>query len=53
MLYTLMYDPQYRLSVAWQNIGYNQPTQPGFYLGDGLKTPPRPAITTPRAGRRP
>jgi rhamnogalacturonan endolyase len=52
-LYTLMHDPQYRLSVAWQNIGYNQPTQPGFYLGDGLKTPPRPSITTPRAGRRP
>jgi rhamnogalacturonan endolyase len=50
-LFTLMHDPQYRLSVAWQNIGYNQPTQPGFYLGDGLKTPPRPAITTPRAGR--
>lgn len=30
---TLMHDPQYRLSVAWQNVGYNQPTQPGFYLG--------------------
>lgn len=33
---TLMHDPQYRLSVAWQNVGYNQPTQPGFYLGDGM-----------------
>lgn len=30
---TLMHDPQYRLSVAWQNVGYNQPTQTGFYLG--------------------
>ena len=30
---SLMQDPQYRLSVAWQNVGYNQPTQPGFYLG--------------------
>lgn len=30
---TLMHDPQYRLSVAWQNNGYNQPTQVGFYLG--------------------
>lgn len=30
---TMMHDPQYRLSVAWQNVGYNQPTQPGFYLG--------------------
>ncbi|HEY2952244.1 MAG TPA: rhamnogalacturonan lyase [Verrucomicrobiae bacterium] len=45
-LYTLMHDPQYRLSVAWQNVGYNQPTQPGFYLGDGMKPPPHPAITT-------
>jgi rhamnogalacturonan endolyase len=45
-LRTLMHDPQYRLSVAWQNIGYNQPTQPGFYLGDGMKTPPRPHIRT-------
>ena len=49
-LTTLMHDPQYRLSVAWQNVGYNQPTQPGFYLGDGMKNPPRPRIkTTPRA----
>jgi rhamnogalacturonan endolyase len=48
-LYTLMHDPQYRLSVAWQNVGYNQPTQPGFYLGDGMKPPPRPRIITPAA----
>ena len=33
-LVTLMHDPQYRLSVAWQNVAYNQPTQPGFYLGE-------------------
>lgn len=33
---TLMHDRQYRLSVAWQNVGYNQPTQPGFYLGYGM-----------------
>lgn len=43
-LTTLMHDPQYRLSVAWQNVGYNQPTQPGFYLGDGMAAPPRPSI---------
>jgi rhamnogalacturonan endolyase len=36
---TLMHDPIYRLSVAWQNVGYNQPTQPGFYLGDGMPPP--------------
>ena len=45
-LYTLMHDPQYRLSVAWQNVGYNQPTQTGFYLGHGMKSPPRPNIFT-------
>ncbi len=44
--YTLMHDPIYRLSVAYQNVGYNQPTQTGFYLGDGMSQPPRPAIVT-------
>lgn len=29
----LMEDHIYRLSVAHQNIGYNQPTHTGFYLG--------------------
>lgn len=43
---TLMHDPLYRLSVAWQNVGYNQPTQVGFYLGNGMSPPPRPAIRT-------
>ncbi len=51
-LVTLMHDPQYRLSVAWQNIGYNQPTQPGFYLGAGMKTPSKPNITVERRGER-
>ena len=44
-LYTLMHDPQYRSSIAWQNVGYNQPPRPGFYLGDGMKPAPRPNIT--------
>jgi rhamnogalacturonan endolyase len=39
-----MHDPQYRLSIAWQNVGYNQPPHPGFYLGDGMKPPPRANI---------
>ena len=30
---TLMHDPQYRLSVAWQNVAYNQPPHTSFYLG--------------------
>ncbi len=32
---TLMQDRQYRLSIAWQNVGYNQPPHPSFYLGTG------------------
>jgi len=34
----------YKLSVAWQNVAYNQPTQPGFYFGEGMTAPPRPDI---------
>ena len=36
-LVTLMHDPVYRLSVAWQNVVYNQPPHLGYYIGDGLK----------------
>src|SRR5207249_8400953 len=43
--YTLMHDPQYRLAIAWQNVGYNQPPHPGFFLGDGMNPAPRPNIT--------
>ena len=32
-LATLMHDSQYRLSVAWQNVGYNQPTHTSYYIG--------------------
>lgn len=38
--YTLMHDPQYRLSIAWQNVAYNQPPHTGFYLGEGMAKPP-------------
>ncbi len=50
-LYTLMHDPQYRLSIAWQNVGYNQPPHTSFHLGSGMKTPPKPAITIRPATR--
>jgi hypothetical protein len=43
-MYTLMHDPQYRAAVAWQNVGYNQPPHPGFYLGVGMGPQPRPRI---------
>lgn len=46
--YTFMHDPVYRLGVAWQNVGYNQPAQVGFYMGAGMSRPPRPKIAMPR-----
>ena len=48
-IYTLMHDPQYRLSIAWQNVAYNQPPHTGFYLGDGMSPPPTPDIKYPDA----
>lgn len=41
---TLMHDTQYRVAVAWQNSGYNQPPHPSFYLGAGMSTPPTPNV---------
>lgn len=32
----LMYDHVYRLGIAWQNVGYNQPPHLGYYLPDFL-----------------
>ncbi|SCL15759.1 Cellulase/cellobiase CelA1 [Micromonospora nigra] len=43
-IHTLMHDPQYRVAIAWQNTAYNQPPHPGFFLGDGMTTPPTPRI---------
>ena len=43
-IYTLVHDPQYRLAIAWQNVVYNKPPHPGFFLGDGMAPPPRPDI---------
>jgi rhamnogalacturonan endolyase len=42
-----MHDPHYRLSIAWQNVAYNQPPHTGFYLAEGMAALPRPRITTP------
>ncbi|MFC0560898.1 rhamnogalacturonan lyase family protein [Halalkalibacter alkalisediminis] len=45
-IYTLMHDPVYRLSVAWQNVAYNQPPHVGFFLGHGMEDAPTPTIYT-------
>lgn len=34
--HTFLEDPVYRISMATQNVAYNQPTQPGFYFGADL-----------------
>jgi rhamnogalacturonan endolyase len=46
-LVTLMHDPVYRLGVARQNAGYNQPPHTGFFLGHGMPSPPRARIVAP------
>lgn len=43
-IYTLMHDTQYREAIAWQNVGYNQPPHPSFFLGAGMDDPPTPLI---------
>ena len=44
---TLMQDPQYRVSIAWQNVGYNQPPHVSFYVGEDMKKPLKPNIVFP------
>ncbi|WP_228484703.1 fibronectin type III domain-containing protein [Microbacterium cremeum] len=41
---TLMHDMQYRVAIAWQNTGYNQPPHPSFFIGDGMDAAPLPSI---------
>jgi rhamnogalacturonan endolyase len=47
-IHTLLHDPQYRLGIAWQNVVYNKPPLPGFFLGHGMapgrgRLPPLPS----------
>ncbi|WP_151734941.1 GDSL-type esterase/lipase family protein [Paenibacillus tengchongensis] len=42
---TLMQDPVYRLGIAWQNVGYNQPPHTGFYLGTEATEFPKANLT--------
>jgi rhamnogalacturonan endolyase len=51
-LYTLMHDRTYRVAIAWQNVGYNQPPHPGFFLGHGMRPPARPRIAVPESRPR-
>jgi rhamnogalacturonan endolyase len=44
---TLMHDPQYRVQVAGQNGGYNQPPHPSFFLGEGMAPAAQEPIYVP------
>ena len=46
-LVTLMHDPVYRLAIAWQNVAYNQPPHPGFYLDESAPLPAPTPIAVP------
>ncbi|WP_281297379.1 T9SS type A sorting domain-containing protein [Flavobacterium limnophilum] len=43
-LYSLMHDTQYRVAIAWQNSGYNQPPHPSFYLGVDMAAQAKPNV---------
>ncbi len=45
-LTTLMHDSQYRCAVAWQNVGYNQPPHPSYYIGPDKTNYEQPNIRT-------
>ncbi len=41
---TLMHDSQYRCAIAWQNVAYNQPPHPSYYIGPTKTTYSQPNI---------
>ncbi|HAG12301.1 MAG TPA: carbohydrate-binding protein [Ruminococcus sp.] len=43
---SLMHNPQYRVQVAAQNNGYNQPPHLDYFIGTGFPIPKNPAIYT-------
>jgi len=50
---TFLHDAQYRVALAWQNTGYNQPPHVSYYLGEGMSTPPVPNIEIVGATNQP
>ena len=41
---TLMHDLQYREAIAWQNVYYNQPPHPSYFIGAGMGEAPLPPL---------
>lgn len=48
---TLMHDRQYRLAIAYQNVVYNTPPHPSFYLAS--RPQPHPGSSPTGAGKTP
>ncbi len=46
-MYTLMHDRTYRCAIAWQNVAYNQPPHPGFFMGHDITEPPMQNVYYP------
>lgn len=49
---TLMHDPVYRLGIVWQNVAYNQPPHPGFYIGKEMVKLPKPELKLVRFNKK-
>lgn len=45
---TLMQDSQYRLAITWQNVVYNKPPHPSFFLGHDMAAPKKPDVSAPQ-----
>lgn len=50
-LRTLMHDTVYRTAVARENVAYNQPPHPGFFIGEGMETPAAPSVVYTGTGK--
>ncbi|WP_406635828.1 rhamnogalacturonan lyase [Pseudarthrobacter quantipunctorum] len=50
-LRTLMHDTVYRTAVARENVAYNQPPHPSFFIGEGMETPGAPSVVYTGAGK--
>ncbi|MDR3365863.1 MAG: InlB B-repeat-containing protein [Prevotellaceae bacterium] len=44
---TLMHNSTYRLAIAWQNIGYNQPPHTDYFIGYNMASAPSEAPSAP------
>ncbi|MBD1539236.1 rhamnogalacturonan lyase [Arthrobacter sp. S13_S34] len=50
-LRTLMHDTVYRTAVARENVAYNQPPHPSFFIGEGMETPAAPSVAYAGTGK--